>query len=109
MAIPNKYKDILEDFIDSSDIEPLNMPRPVNKGPRNIMPGSKNPSTEPELEKNISDRSQQQQWHCGVPIARCFVRRQYHDTQIPGPKRDRKVQEKKSIEGRQKGGVEQVV
>lgn len=58
MAIPNRYKDTLKDLVDSLDIKSPNMLRPVDKGPCNIMLGSKNPSTKSELDKNISDRSQ---------------------------------------------------
>lgn len=57
MANPNKYKDTLEDFVDSSDIEPPNMLRPVDKGLRDVMPSSEDPLTKLELDKNISDES----------------------------------------------------
>lgn len=57
IAILNKYKDTLKNFIDSSDIELLNMPRPVDKKLSNVMPGFENLSTEPKLDKNILDKS----------------------------------------------------
>lgn len=109
MAIPNRYKDTFEDLLNSSDIKPPNMPRPVDKKLHNVMLGSENLPTELKLDKNISDGSQRQQKHCRVPIAEGFVRQQCHDTQVFGPKRDRKVREKKGIEGRWKGGVKPVV
>ena len=37
MAIPNKCKDILDDLIDSLDIEFLNWPRLIDKGPHNTL------------------------------------------------------------------------
>ena len=63
MAIPNKYKDTLDDLIDSSDTESSNYPdssnRPelINKGSCN-MPKSRNGSPmflkDNHLDKNIS-------------------------------------------------------
>lgn len=91
MAILNRYKCTLEDLVNNSDIEPPNMPRSVNKGPRDVMPDSEDPPTKPKLDKNILNKLQRQQWHCGVPIARGFVREQCYDTQVSGPKKERKV------------------
>lgn len=31
MAIPNKYKNILDNFIDSSNLESLDWPKPIDK------------------------------------------------------------------------------
>lgn len=56
MAISNRYKNILENLINSSNIKPSNMLKPVNKRPLNIMPNFKDPPIEHELDKNISDR-----------------------------------------------------
>lgn len=58
MAISNKYKDTLKDFyIDSSDIKPQYMPRPVDIESRNVMLGFKDPLTESKLDTNILDES----------------------------------------------------
>lgn len=57
MAITNKYKNTLENFVDSSDIEPLIMSRQVDKKICNIMLGCENPPIEPKLDKNILDGS----------------------------------------------------
>lgn len=57
IAISNRYTDTLVNLIDSLDKEPQNMSRPVDKGSRNIMPNSEDSLTEPELDKNISNKS----------------------------------------------------
>lgn len=91
MAILNRYKDILEDLVDSSDIKPLNMPRLVDKRSCNVMTDFEDPQTEPKLDKNISDKLPRQQWHCKISIAGDFIGQQCHATQDPGPKNDKKV------------------
>lgn len=50
MAIFNRYKNILKDLVDSSDIELWNILRPVYKGPCNVMPGSENSPTKLKLD-----------------------------------------------------------
>lgn len=55
MVILNRYTDIFEDLIDSSDIELPNMPKAVDKGMRNVMPSFEDPLTESKLDKNILD------------------------------------------------------
>lgn len=57
MVIFNIYKNIFKDFVNSSDIEPSNMPRSVDKKLRNVMLGFKNSPTKPKLDKNILDKS----------------------------------------------------
>lgn len=61
MIISNRYKDTLKNLVNSLNIEPPNMPKPVNKELCNIMPSFEDPLIEPKLDQNISDRSQQQQ------------------------------------------------
>lgn len=56
----NRYKDTFEDFIDSLDIELLNIPKLVDKGLYNIMLNSKHLPTKLKLDKNILDGSKQQ-------------------------------------------------
>lgn len=60
MAILNRYKDTLENLVDSLNIKPPKILKPIDKRPRNIMPSFENLLTEPELIKNILDRSQRQ-------------------------------------------------
>lgn len=59
-GIFNRYKDTFEDLVNSSDIKPLNMPRPVDKRLHNIMLGSKDLLIKPKLDENILDGSQRQ-------------------------------------------------
>lgn len=47
LAILNKYKDIFEDLVDSLDMDTLDVLRPVDKKPYNVMLGLENPLTEP--------------------------------------------------------------
>lgn len=56
-TILNRYKDNFEDFVNSSDIEPSNMLRPVDKRLCNVMFGFENFLTKPKLDKKILDVS----------------------------------------------------
>lgn len=53
LTIFNKYKDTLRDLVDSSDIEPPNMLKLIDKRLCNIMPDFENPLIESGLDKNI--------------------------------------------------------
>lgn len=57
MAISNRYKDTLKNLIDSLNINPLNILKPVNKKSCNVMLGFKDPLIDPKLDKNISNGS----------------------------------------------------
>lgn len=57
MAIFNIYKNIFEDFVNSSNIELSNMLKPVDKKLRNVMPGFENPPTKSKLDENILNKS----------------------------------------------------
>lgn len=57
MVIFNKYKDILKNPIDSSDLKPLNMPRLVNEKLCDIISGFKDLAIELKLDKNILNKS----------------------------------------------------
>lgn len=57
MTISNKYKNTLEDLIDSSNIEPSNILRLVYKNLRNVMSSFEDPPIESELDKNILAKS----------------------------------------------------
>lgn len=60
MAIPNRYQDTLDDFINSSDVESSNWVGSINKRSRNL-PQSKNSLIRllerDCLDKNVLDRS----------------------------------------------------
>ncbi len=60
LSIPNKYKDILEDLVDSLDVEHPAIPRQIDL-PSNNIPGSKNNPSNPKMDDDFSDRSQGQQ------------------------------------------------
>lgn len=53
IAILNRYKNILEDFVDSSSMEPPNMPRLVIRKLSNIMPGFEDPLTKRKLDQKF--------------------------------------------------------
>lgn len=55
LAIFNRYKNTLKNFIDNLDIEPPDIPRPFEKGLYNIIPSFENPPTMPKLDKNLSN------------------------------------------------------
>lgn len=57
LATPNKEKNIFEDFIDSSDIQPLYMPRKVDKELGNVMPGFEDSLTKLKLDNNFLNKS----------------------------------------------------
>lgn len=68
MAIFNRYKDTIEDLVDSLNIEPPILPRPVSKRLCNVIANLKdfltkpkldNP-TEPKLDKDFLDKSPRQ-------------------------------------------------
>ena len=62
MTIPNRYKDIFDDFIDSSDAESLDRPEPIDKGLRNTSRSDGSPTRLLKrdcLNKNILDRLSQ--------------------------------------------------
>lgn len=50
LAIPKKYKNILKDLINISNIKPPIMLKPVDKRPRNVMANLENSPTKPELD-----------------------------------------------------------
>lgn len=56
LAIPNKYKNIFENFINSLDIKPLINLRPVGKKSYFIMADLKNLLTESNFDKNLLDK-----------------------------------------------------
>lgn len=60
LAISNRYKNILEDFVNSLDIKLSNMPKLINKEPYNIILGFENSLTKLKLDKNFLDESQRQ-------------------------------------------------
>ncbi len=60
LSIPNKYKDILEDLVDSSDIKHPAIPRQINL-PSNDIPSSKDNPSNPKMVNVFLDRSQRQQ------------------------------------------------
>ena len=60
VAIPNKYKDTLDDLIDSSDVKSLDRLRPIDKGSHNAPKSEGSPMGLLEgdrLNKDVSDRS----------------------------------------------------
>lgn len=100
LAIFNRYKDTFKDFINSLNIESPIMPKPVGKGPRNIMFYLKGPPTKSKLDENLLDGSLQQQWYCKVaPIARNSIEQQRHNNQLPGIKKYGEVRRKKNKRG----------
>lgn len=50
LAIPNRYKNTRKNFIDSLDIEPLIMLRPIGKKSHNIVTNLEDPLIEPKLD-----------------------------------------------------------
>ncbi len=56
LSIPNKYKDTLEDLVDSSDVEHPAIPRQIDLSSDDI-PGSKNDPSNPKMDDILSDRS----------------------------------------------------
>lgn len=60
MAIPNLYKDSLDNLIDSSNTKSTDWPKPINKGSRNAVKSEDSLTGLLEwncLDKDISDRS----------------------------------------------------
>ncbi len=60
LSIPNKYKDTLEDLVDSSDVEHPAIPRQIDL-PSDDIPGSKDDPSNLKMDDVLSDRSQGQQ------------------------------------------------
>ncbi len=60
MSIPNKYKDTLKDLVDSSDIKHPAIPRQMDLV-SDIIPGSKENPSNPEMNNDFLDRLQEQQ------------------------------------------------
>ncbi len=60
LSIPNKYKDILEDLVDSSDIEHPAIPRQIDLPSDDISDSKDNPSNL-KIDDDLLDRSQGQQ------------------------------------------------
>ena len=60
MSIFNKYKDTLEDFIDSLDVEHPAISRQINLLSNDI-PGSSNDPSDSKIDNHFSDRLQRQQ------------------------------------------------
>ncbi len=57
LSIHNKYKDTLEDFVDSSDIKHLAIPKQIYL-PSDDIPGSKDDPSNLEMDDDLLDRSQ---------------------------------------------------
>lgn len=55
LLISNRYKNTLKNFVDSLDIESLDMPRLVDKGLRNVILNFEDLLTEPKLDKKFLD------------------------------------------------------
>ena len=59
MTIPNRYKDNLDDFIDSSDAESPDWPGPIDEALCNASRSKSSPTgllKENRLDENVSDR-----------------------------------------------------
>lgn len=56
LAILNKYKNAFENFINSSNIELLDILKLVDKKLHNNMSGSEDPPTKFKLDKNLLDK-----------------------------------------------------
>lgn len=106
MAIPNKYKNTLDDFIDSSDAEFSDQPKPIDKRSCNVSRFESSPTRLLKgdyLYKDITDKSL---WL--VPKTRDFQVYQRHDI-IPfyfksERSQYKKVQRSKKDEKSQKDG-----
>ncbi len=57
LSISNKYKDTLEDLINSSDVEHPAISKEIDL-PSNDIPDSKNNASDPKIDDNLLDRSQ---------------------------------------------------
>ncbi len=66
LSIPNKYKDTLEDLVDSLDVEHPAILRQIDL-PSDDIPGSKNDPSNPEIDDDLLDRSQGQQQYRITP------------------------------------------
>ena len=56
LSFLNKYKHILEDLVNSLNVEHAAIPRQINL-PSNDIPGSKDNSSDSEIDNNFLDRS----------------------------------------------------
>ncbi len=56
LSISNKYKNILDDFFDSLDIEHLTIPRQIDL-PSNDIPSSKDDSSDPKMDDDFLNKS----------------------------------------------------
>ena len=72
MSISNKYKDILEDIIDSLDIKHPTILKKIDLLSNNI-PNSKDNSSDPKMNDDFSDRLQEQQQCKITPLPLSWV------------------------------------
>ena len=59
LSIPNNYKNILEDLVNSLDVEYLAISKQIDLSSNNI-PNSKNNLSDPKMNNDLLDRSQEQ-------------------------------------------------
>lgn len=87
MAIFNRYKDILVNFINNSDAKSPNRPGQINKGSQNV-PRFKNSLTR-FLERNRLDKDISDRLSLLMPKTRDFLVHHRHDIVIFGLKSGR--------------------